>query len=265
MQKSNLRFACRSVGVVVTVMVAAVLSGPPSPSAQADTPVPFKVGETLSFDVSWTTFLSAGTATMSVKERRSAGSGRNSYYLVAEGQPSAMLGKLYSLYYKAESMLDTRTLLPSLATIYSDEGGRKRYKTTTFKGNGSVSYEVKTSTTATSTITAPRTAQDPLGAIYILRSLPLKAGMTTTVPIPIIDSGKAYTMRVRVGGIENVKTGIGTLQALKLSMTITDTAGKAEGSGFSLWLSDDARRLPLKISAGLAVGSVHLTLARVGG
>ena len=255
MQKSHL----------ITLVVAAIVAASPMPSAQADRPVPFKVGETLTFDVSWTSFVSAGTATMSVLERRPGAAGRNSYYLMAEGKPSAVLGKLYSLYYKAESMLDTRTLLPSLATIYSDEGGRKRYKTTTFKGNGAVQYEIKTATTSTSTIKAPATAQDPLGAIYILRSLPLKAGMTGAIPIPIIDSGKAYTMRVRVGGIESVKSGLGTLQALRLSMTITDAEGKAEGSGFSLWLSDDARRLPLKISAGLSVGSVNLTLAKVTG
>lgn len=251
--------------LALAALIAIVAARPAASAAQADQPVPFKVGETLTYDVSWTTFVSAGTATMSVKERRPAGAGRNAYYLVAEGRPSSMLSKLYQLYYKAESMLDTRTLLPSMATIYSDEGGRKRHKTTTFKGNGSVEYEVKTTTSAVSTITASRTAQDPLGAIYILRSLPLKAGMTASIPIPIIDSGKAYTMRVRVGGIENVKSGLGTLQAVKLLMTITDAAGKAEGSGFSLWLSDDSRRLPLKISAGLAVGSVHLTLAKVVG
>ncbi|MEO6223004.1 MAG: DUF3108 domain-containing protein [Vicinamibacterales bacterium] len=265
MQKSHSRFSRKQLGTFMTLVVAAIVAASPMPSAQGDRPVPFKVGETLTFDVSWTTFLSAGTATMAVKERRPGASGRSAYHLVAEGQPSSMLGKLYSLYYKAESILDTRTLLPSLATIYSDEGGRKRYKTTTFKGNGSVLYEVKTSTTATSTIKAPSTAQDPLGAIYILRALPLKAGMTASIPIPIIDSGKAYTMRVRVGGLENVKSGLGTLQALKLSMTITGVDGKAEGTGFSLWLSDDARKLPLKISAGLAVGSVHLTLAKVTG
>ena len=262
MQKSKPGFACRPVGVLI-VVAAAIVAASPQPSAQADQPVPFKVGETLTFDVSWTSFLSAGTATMSVQGRRPGAAGRNSYYLVAEGKPSALLGKMYSLYYKAESMLDTRTLLPSLATIYSDEGGRKRYKTTTFKGNGSVLYEVKTSTTATSTINASKTAQDPLGAIYILRALPLKAGMATS--IPIIDSGKAYTMRVKVGGLESIKSGLGTLQALKLSMTINDSAGKPEGSGFSLWLSDDARKLPLKISMGLSVGSVHLTLAKVAG
>jgi len=263
MQQSKLRFACRPAVVLMTLVLAAGVTSS-APSAQGDLPVPFKVGETLTFDVSWTTFLSAGTATMSVLERRPGAAGRNAYYLVAEGKPSVMLGKLYSLYYKAESMLDTRTLLPSLATIYSDEGGRKRYKTTTFKGNGAVQYEVKTSTTATSTITAPKAAQDPLGAIYILRALPLKAGMKVPA-IPVIDSGKAYTMSIRVGGLESVKSGLGTLQALKLTMTMVDAAGKAEGTGFSLWLSDDARRLPLKISAGLSVGSVNLTLAKVAG
>lgn len=254
-----------SIPPSLLVLVGLLAVGAAGPAAQADRPVPFKVGETLTFDVSWTSFVSAGTATMSVKERRPAGAGRNAYYLVAEGRPSSVLAKLYHLYYKAESMLDTRTLLPSIATIYSDEGGRKRHKTTTFKGNGSVEYEVKSTTSTTSTIKAPATAQDPLGAIYILRSLPLRAGMTASIPIPIVDSGKSYTMRVKVGGIENVKSGLGTLQAVKLSMTVTDAAGKAEGSGFSLWLSDDSRRLPLKISAGLAVGSVHLTLAKVAG
>ena len=89
--------------------------------------------------------------------------------------------------------------------------------------------------------------------------------MTASIPIPIVDSGKSYTMRVKVGGLENVKSGLGTLRALKLSMTIIDAAGKAEGSGFSVWLSDDARKLPLKMTAGLSIGSVHLTLAKVTG
>ena len=265
MLQSHLRIFRRPVAVLIALVAANAIAGSPTPSAQRDLPVPFKVGESLTFDVSWTTFLSAGTATLSVLERRPGAAGRTAYYMVAEGKPSAMLGKLYSLYYKAESMLDTRTLLPSLATIYSDEGGRKRYKTTTFRGNGSVQYEIKTSTTATSTIKTSPQAQDPLGAIYILRALPLKAGMTTPISIPIIDSGKVYTMRVTMGGVESVKSGLGTQPALKLTMRIVDADGKAEGSGFSLWLSEDGRKLPLKISMGLTVGSVNLTLAKVTG
>lgn len=249
--------------VSALVLVAAAVAA--TPAAQADIPVPFKPGEALTYDVSWTTFLTAGQATLAVKERRPASGGRAAYYLVAEGQPSSMLQKLYHLYYKAESMLDTRTLRPSMATVYSDENGRKRYKTSLFRGNGQVDYEIRTASTAKSSIKVETTAQDPLGAIYVLRAIPLKPGQAPFT-IPITDSGKAYRMRVSVGARESVKTGIGTLPAIKLTLAVTETNGKAaEASNLTLWLSDDARRLPLKFMAGLAVGSFQLTLARVAG
>jgi hypothetical protein len=263
MQMSTGRFSVRATAVAA-LAAAVALTSPAAPSAQADRPVPFKVGETLTFDVSWTSFVTAGTATLAVKERRAMGPGKSAYYLVAEGVPSSVLGKLYQLYYKAESFLDTRTLLPAMATVYSDEGGRKRHKTTTFKGNGTAQYQIRTASTATSTVKVPATAQDPLGVIYVLRALPLKAGLS--IPIPMTDSGKAYTMRVRVAGRESVKSALGTLPAWKVALTVTDAAGKATDDGpLTVWISDDARKLPLKFTAGLAVGSFQLTLAKVVG
>lgn len=260
---SELRLSLRASAVPI-VLAAVLLTIPAAPAAQADRPVPFKVGETLTFDVSWTGFVTAGTATLTVKERRAMGAGRSAYYLVAEGVPTSMLGKLYRLYYKAESFLDTHTLLPAMATVYSDEGGRKRHKTTTFKGNGMVQYQIRTASTATSTLNIATTAQDPLGAIYVLRALPLKAGLS--LPIPMTDSGKAYTMRVRVAGRENVRSALGTLPAWKVALTVAEAAGKAPGNGnLTVWISDDARKLPLKFMAGLAVGSFQLTLAKVVG
>jgi hypothetical protein len=249
---------------LVVAFVAVTLTLPAVPAAQADRQVPFGVGETLTFDISWTSFVSAGTATLSVKERRAAGAGRGTYYLVAEAKPSSVIGKLYSLYYKAESMLDTRTLLPSLATLYSDEGGRRRYKTTTFTGSGSAVYEVKTATTVKTSLKVPAAVQDPLGVIYIIRALPLKAGLS--LPIPVTDSGKTYTLRIRVGERESVKSGVGTLQAWKIVMSVSDAAGKAtDTDSLTLWVSDDARKLPVKFQANLTVGSVQLTLAKVSG
>ncbi len=253
-----------SLVAALCVAAAAIAAWPASPSAQGDRSVPFKAGETLTYDVSWTTFVTAGQATLSVKERRPGGAGSARYYLVAEAQPSSMVQRLYRLYYKAESMLDTRTLRPSTATVFSDENGRKRQKTTTFRSNGTVDYEVKTASTVKSSLKMPTTAQDPLGAIYVLRAIPLKAGQAPFV-IPIADSGKAYKMRVTVGARESIKTGIGTVPALKLTLAVTGLDGKATDAPMTVWFSDDARRLPLKFVAGLSVGSFQLTLARVTG
>jgi len=235
-----------------------------TPTAQADRPVPFKVGEVLTYDVSWTAFLTAGTMTLSVKERQSnAGDAR--YHLIAEGAPSSTLRRLYALYYKAESWLNTRTLQPALSSIYSDENGRKRHKISTFRGNGRIDYEVRTASTARSTVTVDPTSQDALGAIYVLRALPLVPGQRPLV-IPVVDSGKSYSMRVTVAGREPVKTGIGSLPAVKLTLAVTNVHDRAAGTDtLTLWMSEDARRLPLKMQAGLTVGSIQLTLARVAG
>jgi hypothetical protein len=248
--------------IIVSSVVAVGLVA--AASAQADMPVPFRAGEALTYDVSWTTFLTAGQATLSVKERRPAGNSAR-YYLVAEGRPSSTLQKLYHLYYKAESMLDTRTLRPAMATVYSDENGRTRHKISTFRSNGTVDYEIKTSTSSKSTIKMPATAQDPLGALYVLRAIALKPGQAPFT-IPVTDSGKSYSMRVTVGGRESVRSGIGTLPAIKLTLVVSNTTDRTDKpSQFTIWISDDARRLPLKLQAGLAVGSVQLTLARVTG
>lgn len=252
----------RRTFLTVLAGAALVASAGVVPSAQADLPVPFKVGEALTYDISWTTFVTAGQATLSVKERKAQAGGRAGYYLVAEGQPSSMLQKLYHLYYKAESMLDTRTLRPSMATIYSDENGRKRHKISSFRGNGVVDFEMRTASTSKSQIKVEATAQDPLGAVYVLRALPLKTGQAPFV-IPVTDSGKAYKMRVTVGARETVRTGIGSLPGLKLTLALTKVNGApADATNLALWISDDARRLPLKMVAGLSVGSFQLTLAK---
>lgn len=235
-----------------------------APTAQADRPVPFKAGEVLTYDVSWTTFLTAGSMTLAVKERQ-AGAGGARYYLVAEGAPSSTLRKLYSLYYKAESMLDTRTLRPTLSTIYSDENGRKRHKISTFRGNGRLDYEVRTASTVKTSVAVDPTSQDALSVIYILRVLPLAPGQRPFV-VPVVDSGKSYSMRVSVIGRETVKTGLGSVPAVKLSLAVTNPKDRAAGTDtLTLWMSDDARRLPLKMQAGLAVGSIQMTLAKVVG
>ena len=44
---------------------------PPSAPARAEMAVPFRVGETLTFDVAYSTYLVAGTATSTVVEKKS--------------------------------------------------------------------------------------------------------------------------------------------------------------------------------------------------
>src|SRR5436190_3236060 len=106
-------------------------AAPASPAPRAERAVPFRIGETLTYDVSWSSYLTAGTAVTTVKEKKPSFNS-TAYYIVAEGRPTPLVGKLYSLYYKIDTLLDSYTLLPQRGSVYQEEGKRHRFKSSQF-------------------------------------------------------------------------------------------------------------------------------------
>lgn len=236
---------------------------PPRPPAaagrpRAERPVPFKVGETLTYDVSWSTYLTAGTAVMTVKEKKPSYNS-TAYYVVAEGRPTPLVAKLYTLYYKMDTLIDAHTLLPQRGSSYSEEGSRRRLRTTVFdRAAKKAFFEFRTGTSIKTDFPVSPDVQDALSAIYVLRAIPFRAGDRMTMPVS--DNGENYRVQFGVGGPERIRTPLGEMRAWRLTPTISDSKNQRVGKGLSIWLSDDARRLPLKLEAELAVGSFVLTL-----
>jgi uncharacterized protein DUF3108 len=220
--------------------------------------VPFKVGETLTYDVSWSTYLTAGTAVVSVKEKRPSFNS-TAYYIVAEGRPTPLLAKLYSLYYKIDTLIDVYTLLPQRGSIYSEEGKRHRFRTTQFdRRTSKVHFEYQSDSKATSDFATSPVSQDALSAIYVLRAVPFKAGDHMTMPVS--DNGINYKGVFTIASAEHVKTGIGDVSAWRLNLSLSDDKNHPVGRNLAIWLSNDARRLPVKVQADLPVGSFNLVL-----
>jgi uncharacterized protein DUF3108 len=262
--------------VLLTIAAAVPLAAQPAPRgrtasspakaaaapAKKEMAVPFKPGETLEYDIGWSSFVTAGTATVSVKEKK-ASFGSTAYYIVAEGRPTTMVSKLYTLYYKADTLLDTFTLLPQRGSLYSEEGKRHRMKTTLFNQPAKkATYEVETRTLVKKELAIPAFTQDALSAVYVLRSIPFKAGEKFNMPVS--DNGNVYKVQMQVGTVEPVKTGLGTINGLRITPVITGP-DKDSPRGLALWISDDPRRLPLKMEAQLMVGKFTVTLQKVGG
>ena len=225
--------------------------------------MPFKVGETLSYDVSWSAYLTAGTATVAVRDKRPSFESV-AYYVVAEGRPTPLLAKLYTLYYKADTLLDAYTLLPQRGSLYSEEGQRRRMRATRFDQAARVGhFEVQTATVVTKDIPLPAYAQDALSAIYVIRALPLRERLKLTMPV--VDGDDVYRVEVMVTGHETVTTPIGQFLAWKITPTVLGATGSSPGGGFSLWISDDARRLPLRMEAEMPVGRFVLSLREAHG
>jgi hypothetical protein len=238
----------------VALAVLALAAGQP----RAERTVPFKVGETLTYDVSWSSYLTAGTAVTTVKEKKPSFNS-TAYYIVAEGRPTPLLSKLYSLYYKMDTLVDSHTLLPQRGSVYSEEGKRHRFRTTTFDRKANkVLFEYQSDTTVKDSFATSPVTQDALSAIYVLRAVPFKTGDRMTMPVS--DGGINYKGQFEIGALERVKTGIGDVGAWRIRLTLYDDKNRAVGRNMMLWIADDPRRLPVKLQAELTVGSFNLIL-----
>ncbi len=253
--------------LVVAALVLAALSSlsaqraaPPAAqrAARVERPVPFRVGETLTYDVSWSSYITAGTAVATVRERK-ASFNSTAYYIVAEGRPTPLVAKLYSLYYKLDTLLDSYTLLPQRGSVYSEEGKRHRFRTTRFdRAARRAFFEYQTDATMKSDLTVSPVVQDALSAIYVLRAIPFKAGDRMTMPV--CDNGTNYKVTIDIAAAERIKTPMGEMVAWKVRLTVVDDKNRPVGRNIAMWMSDDSRRLPVKLQAELPVGTFNLIL-----
>ena len=244
----------------------AAAPAPKTPAAPAaplvDASVPFQVGETLTYDASWSSFLTAGQVKLRVADRQALGAGHSGYHLVAEAQTVSLAAKMYQVYYKVESVIDTASLAAVRASTYSNERGRERVKSFWFGAKNIGSYEIKRGDVSKGQVQLPPRTLDPLGAMYIARAL--KANPGETLVIPIVDGDTVSRLRLTFGNRETVKTGQGTSNGWRVTATLTDLQGKSQSARpLLIWLSDDAQRRPLRFEGALAVGSVTLALAKV--
>jgi hypothetical protein len=249
------------VASTLVVPVAAQRAVPRSQTAvpRRDTAVPFKVGETLTFDVAWSSYMVAGTAVTTVRERRPSAGNAAAYYIVAEGKPLPLIARLYSLYYKMDTLLDTSTLLPQQMTLYSEEGRSQRLGTTKFdRVARRALFELTGDRTFKANVDVPPQVQDGLSALYAIRASTITAG--TKLTYPIIDDGSLYTVSMQASTTERVRVPLGELSAWRLGVRIVDAQGQSVAENVGVWISNDARRLPVKMQADLPVGSFTLAL-----
>ncbi len=221
-------------------------------SATREAAVPFAPGETLTYDVSWSNFLTAATAVLRVKEKRSS-FGATAWDISADGKPIPLIQRLYPVYYKMDTLLDSASLLSQWTGLYIDENGRKRQTSMRFdRAARKVHYELTSESGAKADLTVAAGTQDGLALLYAIRARALKPGERFTVPVA--DDGSLYRVDVEVSAPEQVRVPLGTMPAWPLRLNIVNDQNQPAGKNIVIWISTDARRLPVKMQAELPIG-----------
>ena len=100
---------------------------------------------------------------------------------------------------------------------------------------------------------------DILSGIYALRTLPLEVGRT--FHLSVSDSGLVYDIPVRVVAREKQKTIFGKVDCFRVEPEVFGPGRMIEQKGtIVIWITDDARRIPVRSQVESNVGRVEIKL-----
>jgi len=105
--------------------------------------------------------------------------------------------------------------------------------------------------------------QDTVSAVYYLRTQKLEPG--TSLQMEISDSGRVYKVPVRVTERKQMNTVLGKVNAVNVVPELFGEGGmlNQKGGQLSIWVTDDARHIPVKAQLKGEFGTFDITLKQV--
>jgi hypothetical protein len=101
--------------------------------------------------------------------------------------------------------------------------------------------------------------EDPQTAFYRIRTLPLEAGSSWR--FPVFSGKKTWILDVSVDDRESLHTALGPLEAWPVHIRTRHEGDLVQKGDISVWLSDDARRIPVRIVIHANVGAIRADVA----
>jgi len=219
----------------------------------------FQAGERYKFDITYFG-ATAGELMMELLPVKKVAD-RNSYHIRATARTTSVFSLFYRMNDVAESFVDTESLVSHKFTLKLDESMQQRDVLELYdQRNNTVHYwskldhKKKGKKQDQAEIPTQPFTQDGISAFYYLRTLPLKMG--DVHEFPVVTNGKLRNVRIEVVRRETIKTKVGEFPAIVVKPDVVlDGVLKSYGDSF-VWISDDDRRIILKIDAKIKVGSV---------
>lgn len=246
----------------IVIPACAVLFAAPARAAGPEpvlAALPFKPGERLVYEISWSNIIEAGTAVMEVKEEKRP-DGRTAYHLISRASSKGLVSRFYKIRDTIESVIDPIRLSSLSFHLHQRHGKRKKRKDMTFDhAAGTVRVQ---SNGKENVYAVPDGVQDALSSLYYVRARKeFIAGKPIIVNVH--EDGKTWAVEVHTLGREKLKTAIGEVNAIKIK-TYPRYEGVFLNKGeIYIWLTDDDRKIPVLMKSTISIGSIVSTLVHM--
>ena len=216
----------------------------------------FKAGENITFKVYYNLgklFVGAGEATFNCNLEKY--NGKDVYHIVAEGKTYRTYDWFFKVRDKYQSFIDTATMMPMKFLRNVEEGGYRLTNDVTF-------YQTQhTAVSTKGTYKVPDCIQDVISAIYYARNIDFnKYKPGDKIPFDMFLDDKVYNIYVRYLGKETVETKFGKFRAIKFAPLLLQGSMFQGGEKMTVWVSDDANKVPLRIDSPISVGSIKVDM-----
>jgi uncharacterized protein DUF3108 len=202
---------------------------------------PYRVGERLTFNVSFSQFISAAHVELEVAARGTF-FGRDAIQLRSHVETTGVVNAaLFAINNDYVTYLDPASGLPFRAQqlIHESPSASNAWKDFTQPSGQTGTY-------------------DFLSAIYRLRALPLDEG--SSFYFMVRSEKEEYQAQLKVSGRQVIKTSAGSFNAIASQVHITNNS-RANNYRIRIYFSDDERHLPVLITAKHSVGEIRAELA----
>ena len=216
----------------------------------------FQYNEQLTFRVYytlWGVYIGAGEAnfTTSIEQLN----GHTVYHIIGDGKTYSFYDNFFKVRDKYETYIDTGTLQPFKFIRNVDEGGYKIYE------NVSFNKTTNTAVTNKGVYKVPGCVQDVLSAIYYARNIDFsKLKPDDKIPFSMFLDNEVYNLYIRYLGKEIIKTKYGKFKAIKFKPLLIKGTIFEGGEKMTVWVSDDANHIPLRVESPISVGSVKVDM-----
>ncbi|NNF19673.1 MAG: DUF3108 domain-containing protein [Flavobacteriaceae bacterium] len=220
----------------------------------------FKVGEWLKFRIHYG-FLNASYATLHVKEDKVQGS--PVYHVVGKGRTTGFASIFFKVDDTYESYFDKKDGKPYKFVRKIDEGGYTKDIEINFDHREDQALLNDKKNKKKFNFNFQESIHDLISAFYYLRNHynpeDLVVGKSIELNMLYDDDG-IFKFRLKYLGKEVLKTKYGKVECLKFRPYVQAGRVFKEQGDISLWVSNDMNRIPIRIKADIAVGSIKADL-----
>lgn len=234
-----------------------VLSLTVSSQEKAKTPA-FKEGEWLQYKLSYSGFLRAGIAELSLN--KDTLNGKEILYGKGYGRSSTVVGWFFKVRDHYETFMDLDTIKPYFFKRDVYEGGYIIKRNTTFNYDKNIA-KVEDFKHKTVKEIPFKNVQDMLSSFYYLRSLDItKLKKEDEIGITMFLDSKNYKFKLRFLGVDYLRTKWGKIKTYKFRPYVQSGRVFKSKESVVIWVTADDNKVPIRLKASLAVGSIRAEL-----